>query len=188
MASPIESRLLAALVELAPQLGAELHICHGWRSFSEQPVDHADDASYRAACDPPIAKVVVFPQALLDGYRVDFFASLHRAYFGQTLVNWVAVECDGHDWHERTPQQAAYDRARDRALLRNGVITIRFTGSEINRDANQCAREAIDSLRCMSNRDGKLLGEHAYSIARRALDTALAEASDSARATATGND
>jgi len=53
----------------------------------------------------------------------------------------VAVECDGHDYHERTKEQAAADRSRDRLLLASGIPVVRFTGTEIWKDPNACARE-----------------------------------------------
>jgi hypothetical protein len=56
----------------------------------------------------------------------------------------LAIECDGHEWHERTKQQASADRARDRELLMLGVHTVRFTGSDVHNYADQCARECID--------------------------------------------
>ena len=43
------------------------------------------------------------------------------------------VECDGHDFHERTKQQAANDRSRDRDLISNGYTVLRYTGSELYR-------------------------------------------------------
>lgn len=55
----------------------------------------------------------------------------------------VGIECDGHEWHERTKQQASADRARDRETLLAGVPTIRFTGSDIHNYADDCARSAI---------------------------------------------
>jgi very-short-patch-repair endonuclease len=51
------------------------------------------------------------------------------------------VECDGHDFHERTKEQAARDKKRDRDLLSRGVTTIRFTGPEIYKNAEGCARQ-----------------------------------------------
>lgn len=71
-------------------------------------------------------------------YRLDFLVYRHRFHCRPA---WVAVECDGHDWHERTKQQAAYDRARDRELLGVGITTLRFTGSEIFHSADRCASE-----------------------------------------------
>lgn len=67
----------------------------------------------------------------VDRYRLDFAFVNER----------VAVECDGHDFHERTKEQAAHDRRRDRAMTAAGWKTLRFTGSEIHRDAAACANE-----------------------------------------------
>lgn len=55
----------------------------------------------------------------------------------------LAVEIDGHEWHERTKEQAARDRQRDRALLSAAIATIRFTGAEVYACAEQCARETV---------------------------------------------
>lgn len=77
------------------------------------------------------------PDVMVGGYRFDFV----MRYFGNDVFG---VECDGHEWHERTRQQASYDRARDRALLKLGLPTVRFTGSDIHRDAEQCALELIE--------------------------------------------
>jgi very-short-patch-repair endonuclease len=55
----------------------------------------------------------------------------------------TVVECDGHDFHERTKEQAASDKARDRALQALGMRVLRFTGSEIWSDPLVCAREAL---------------------------------------------
>lgn len=43
-------------------------------------------------------------------------------------------------------EQAAHDRARDRHLLKLGIVTARFTGSEIHRDAERCAVDAFEVL------------------------------------------
>lgn len=70
-------------------------------------------------------------------YRVDF-----GFFFGSRLV--LVVECDGHDFHEKTKDQAKRDKSRDRWFLNEfDVPTIRFTGSEIFAKAEDCAREAI---------------------------------------------
>jgi very-short-patch-repair endonuclease len=54
----------------------------------------------------------------------------------------VVLEADGHDFHERTKEQAARDRSRDRAMTAAGITVLRFTGSEIWRDPMRCASEA----------------------------------------------
>lgn len=60
----------------------------------------------------------------------------------------LVVECDGHNFHERTKEQAARDRARDRAMTLDDYTVMRFTGSEIWKDAWGCAGQIYDwSLR-----------------------------------------
>ncbi len=82
-------------------------------------------------------------QVEIGSYRVDFLLS--RVIVGGRVVH-VAIECDGHEFHEKTKQQAARDKSRDRDLIARGITVLRFTGSEIWRDAAKCAREAFDIL------------------------------------------
>lgn len=61
----------------------------------------------------------------------------------------IAIELDGHDFHERTKEQARRDRSRDRALTIAGWCVLRFTGSEIYRGAWECVDDlelAIDAV------------------------------------------
>lgn len=93
--------------------------------------------------------VLICREVTRASYRIDLLVRLvgPRTDGGRHVESVLAVECDGHDYHERTKQQAAYDRSRDRELLiKLGLVTVRFTGSEIYSDANRCARECIDSL------------------------------------------
>lgn len=62
----------------------------------------------------------------------------------------LAVEVDGHDFHERTKEQAQRDKARDRALLLAGYPVIRFTGSEVYENPYLAAAEALDVLEAMA--------------------------------------
>jgi hypothetical protein len=52
----------------------------------------------------------------------------------------VGVECDGAEFH-RGRDRVERDAARDAALRRSGWTIVRFTGSEIYRDAPACADE-----------------------------------------------
>jgi very-short-patch-repair endonuclease len=56
----------------------------------------------------------------------------------------IIVECDGHEFHERTKEQAEHDRKRDRRLTALGHKVLRFTGREIWRDPMKCATEALE--------------------------------------------
>lgn len=80
-------------------------------------------------------EAVIFPQHTEGGYRIDFAVKVTAA----KREAWIAVECDGHDFHERTKQQAARDKARDRALTAAGYRILRFTGSEIHAEPMKCA-------------------------------------------------
>lgn len=72
-------------------------------------------------------RLAIVPQHTVGKYRSDFCVFYgtytHRATF--------LVECDGHDFHERTKAQAARDKKRDRELTARGMPVFRFTGSEI---------------------------------------------------------
>lgn len=87
-------------------------------------------------------------QVQVDSYRIDIMVS--AVFAGRTTVR-LAVECDGHEFHDRTKQQAAYDRARDRELLVLGIPTVRFTGSEITHSQERCARDVWLVMRRLMN-------------------------------------
>jgi hypothetical protein len=76
-------------------------------------------------------------------YRLDFQIIVATGVEMGDLGN-IAVECDGHDFHERTKEQAKRDRKRDRDLQARGFRVLRFTGSEIFRDAMACAATVWD--------------------------------------------
>lgn len=80
-------------------------------------------------------------------YRADFLVYLmpHVAVQSTARFFTTVVEVDGHDFHERTQLQAARDRQRDRALLLEGLRTVRFTGSEVFNRPDDCVRE-LDAL------------------------------------------
>jgi very-short-patch-repair endonuclease len=82
------------------------------------------------------------PQVKIEMYRLDFLA----ASCCHGLVHYTAIECDGHDYHERTKGQASRDKKRDRALLGLGIPTLRFTGSDIHYKLNECVEEIEEFL------------------------------------------
>lgn len=86
---------------------------------------------------------VMAPQVAVGPYRVDAMVAL-RGADGDAIR--VAVECDGHDFHEKTKQQSARDKSRDRDLASRGVVVLRFTGSEIWNDLAACAGQVCDVI------------------------------------------
>lgn len=72
----------------------------------------------------------VLAQERIENYRVDFlvrFCPLHNLDASKNII----IECDGHEWHEKTKEQAQKDKERDRTLTKLGYIVFRYTGSEI---------------------------------------------------------
>lgn len=64
-------------------------------------------------------------------------------------VSWkqAAVECDGHEFHDKTREQAIRDRERDRFLNSNGLTILHYAGAEIRADVFKCAEEVLKHLR-----------------------------------------
>jgi len=81
-------------------------------------------------------------QPKIANYRIDFVLKVDEEKLSAT----VAIECDGHDFHEKTKEQAERDKSRDRALLSKGYPVVRFTGREIWRDTKACAMQVLDIL------------------------------------------
>jgi very-short-patch-repair endonuclease len=96
------------------------------------------------SCPSPLyagaAIFTVHPQIEIGNYRVDF---LIKSKSGDTQI---VVECDGHDFHEKTKEQAAKDKKRDRYLVGRGFKVLRFTGHEIWKDPWLCALEVNDLI------------------------------------------
>jgi very-short-patch-repair endonuclease len=119
--SPIERLLLA-------------HLMFVHDGYSLPTLSHRDEVRDEG--------LFIIPQQQIDRYRVDFLIELR--YAGR--VKAIVVECDGHDYHERTKEQAAKDKSRDRYLVAKGYPVLRFTGSEIYRSPEQCAAEVANQL------------------------------------------
>jgi len=81
----------------------------------------------------------IHPQAQIGNHRVDFLITFRCGDGEEALI----VECDGHDFHDRTTFQASRDRERDRSLVSNGHRVFRFTGTDINRRPLECAYEVM---------------------------------------------
>ncbi|MEN2468120.1 DUF559 domain-containing protein [Ornithinibacillus sp. JPR2-1] len=75
-------------------------------------------------------------------YRLDFFI---ECTVGDTNHKF-AIECDGHDFHEKTKEQAARDKSKDRNLASEGYTVIRFTGAEIWDRPVRCISEISDII------------------------------------------
>lgn len=159
MSSPIETMLRDAIVDLVEY---ENRIALLDYTKSPHPAvldDNLDISIVRSAADlwgaiPDLRdskqiRACLYAAVRCRSYKLDFVFQYAHAL--------LAIECDGHDFHDRTKQQASSDRARDRELLLLGVPTIRFTGSDIHTDANRCAVEALRIFDSLIERDKRLI-------------------------------
>jgi very-short-patch-repair endonuclease len=87
----------------------------------------------------------IAPQTEVGPYRVDFLLTMRLRADGERLAKMV-VECDGHDFHERTKEQASRDRARDRYLQSCDLPVYRYTGSDVWKDVFRSAHDAVGEL------------------------------------------
>lgn len=93
-------------------------------------------------------------QVVIGPYRADFVVTL--ANNDESI--FIAVECDGHDFHERTKEQAARDKARDRYMQALGMVVFRYTGAEIWADAEAVAKALIaDGMKALAARAGGMV-------------------------------
>lgn len=134
--SPIEAMLLSALFEEAAFDEAAFRSAHAHKHFGRS-----------------VERTEIAAQFQVDNFRCDF--AVWRNHQNGTVTRLI-VECDGHDFHERTKEQARRDRSRDRILTARGWRVLRFTGSEIYRSAEKCAAEIAQMLENDSIDDWRL--------------------------------
>lgn len=92
--------------------------------------------------------IEIYPQAQIrapseDTLRADFVVGAFRASLRRQKASLqsmhLVVECDGHEFHEKTKEQAAKDKWRDRQFAELGYRVLRFSGSEIYKDPKGAA-------------------------------------------------
>lgn len=115
--SPIEQLLGVYFIELEGDMYRELSVLQGFESF------------------------IIYPQKEVEikgnKYRLDFL--LECKFYDESFL--FAIECDGHDFHEKTKEQAVRDKSKDRNLTTEGYTVVRFTGSEIWKKPVRCTGE-----------------------------------------------
>ncbi len=79
-------------------------------------------------------------------YRADFLIYVKYSTKADSYVKNFVIECDGHNFHEKTKEQVVYDNLRQRDLQRAGYTVIRFSGSEIYTSPQGCVRDIIGMI------------------------------------------
>ena len=143
--SPIERLFIGAFIAGAKfrMLSVGIHL-------------HEHDMEF-VRLDGANAEYQIQPQAVIGEFRVDFLITqemtLHipegkdaPAGDPAKIHTQLIVECDGHDFHEKTKEQASKDKKKDRMLQACGYRVFRFTGSDIWKDPMKCSDECLDFL------------------------------------------
>lgn len=144
--SPIEVTMLHALIAatLSPwdtvALKYKTHYAQGW-----------------CLTEPHQSSSVIEAQKPIGNRKADL-AIEYTDHLHSELLRWkwsvntenltvrCVVECDGHDFHEKTKEQASSDKRRDRELQLAGYHVLRFSGADIYKDACACAAEVMKFL------------------------------------------
>lgn len=123
-------------------------IYDGFNRFCESPIETSFATAFYLSAEqygeivtgPPGGRGLFCIQSQVHvlSYRADFVIC-------ENIENpsMIVVECDGHEYHERTKEQAERDRRRDREMQSAGYRVFRFTGREIYRNAFKCAEEVL---------------------------------------------
>lgn len=150
---------------------------------------NADDAGVDLVESPIEALFELWFEAIQRASRLDFARDLwlraqenvvlavaaYRLDFAITTINYrfdrevresgrelprIAVELDGHAFHERTREQVAYRNKRDRDLQIAGWKVFHFSGSEIYNQPADCVLQVIEyAARAYSDVDLELIRE-----------------------------
>lgn len=84
---------------------------------------------------------VIKQQEKIGVYKADFVISL---VCNKEEIAKIVIECDGHNFHEKTKEQASHDKKRDRYMTANGYKVFRYTGSDLHRSACSIEEEVSD--------------------------------------------
>lgn len=78
-------------------------------------------------------------------YRLDF---LYEEDYMDRIDNplLLAIECDGHDFHEKTKEQVEKRNKRDMDLKLAGYDILHYSGSQIYKNPIKCAMEILDYI------------------------------------------
>jgi very-short-patch-repair endonuclease len=117
--SPIETILGAAVLLYFRNAGKPLMLC------------------LPAELDKAKVCLVFVPQFKWSIYRSDW------AIFNPKTSGAMLLECDGKEFHS-SADQMAHDQKKDAAAHDRGYLTMRFTGSQIHREPDGCAKKIYD--------------------------------------------
>lgn len=102
----------------------------------ESPIE---EMFWKAATEINTNTIDNYPRSMIPGITYQVPIKNYRVDFAIPHIKMV-IEIDGHDYH-KTKTQRTKDAKRERDLKELGWYVIRFTGSEIYKDVNECINQ-----------------------------------------------
>lgn len=87
--------------------------------------------------------------SVTEKVRVDFLITVmykNQGLSSQDGIVSFVVECDGHEFHQKTKEQVEKDNIRTRKLQLKGYEVLRFSGSEIYKSPYKVATDIIQII------------------------------------------
>ena len=116
----------------------------------ESPLEAAFAAAWNmytvSACADRFSPFHLAPQVQVDWYRIDFVVKVMTSV-GFPNPYWnrfpkLAIELDGHEFHEKSKEQVTRQNERERYLIGEGWKLLHYSGSEFYRDPFKCVSDA----------------------------------------------
>lgn len=158
----VEAAVQHALRDIEGQMRGVIDFCCDYTDTERRPIESPLEAvflawfmcmarTYPGSLFSPSLNLL--PQHTLQlgdkRFRLDFRVTVDReadsslAEKTRVALPLIAVELDGHDFHERTKEQVAARNERDRLLTAAGWTVFHYSGSELYRDPSRCVEEVI---------------------------------------------
>jgi very-short-patch-repair endonuclease len=131
-------------------VGSDLQDPAGWRLDLESPAEAIFFLWFKALTQTRLTQYVLQHQRKVDidgtSYRIDFVIQLRGSGRSVSeMPEWqhVAIEIDGHAFHEKTREQVSHRNIRDRRLQRAGWVVFHFSYAELTTQPEQCVSEVL---------------------------------------------
>lgn len=90
--------------------------------------------------------ISVTPQQEINTGKKRYYADFYINIDSYIEDVGVVVECDGHEFHQKTKKQVEYDNEREYEIKKCGYDILRFSGSQIYNNPFKCANDIFDYL------------------------------------------
>ena len=94
--------------------------------------------------------IFLFPQMPIKigkkKYIVDFYFEEDEYVNRFNTDKKIIIECDGHEFHQKTKEQVKNDNEREYDLKMAGYEILRFSGSQIYNEPFKCAEDAYNYI------------------------------------------